>query len=191
MIFTIGGASRSGKTILAKKLATGCGASWFSTDFLCRPIEIAAPHLHVKGACDGIPNGKDFMLCAQKQWSFISELIKSIDAAKTPFVLEGEVLTPQLISTLDIEVVPCFLGYNTANASTKMAEIHKYGSTSLNDWTRAYSTQEQLCIIDERIKFSVQLAAQAQKYGMPYFDLSNNFASTLERIYETLVSKKD
>ncbi len=190
MLFIIGGAARSGKTMLAKRLAAELGAGWFSTDFLSRPIEVAAPHLHVKGVRDGIPNGKDFMLCAQTQWPFLAELVKSIYASKAPYVLEGEVFIPQLVNNLEVEVVPCFLGYNTANPATKMADIHAYRATSSNDWTQAYTAQEQLCIINERIAFSAQLAAQAQEYHMPYFDLSSNFVPTMERVYDALVSIK-
>ncbi|HVI69519.1 MAG TPA: hypothetical protein VM581_03605 [Magnetospirillaceae bacterium] len=175
---------------MAKRLAASYQAGWFSTDFLSRPIEVAAAHLHVHGARDGVPNGKNFMLFAQKQWPFISELVQSIYDSKTHYILEGEIFIPQLINTLDFKVVSCFLGYHTADPATKLAEIDAFSAASTNDWTRAYSTQEQLCIINERIMFSAQIATQARQYRMPYFDVSRDFPATIDRAYEMLISRK-
>jgi hypothetical protein len=176
MLFLVSGASRSGKTLIARKLLSDKQIPYLSLDWL------------MMGFNDGIPEyGIHHLLwpneIAEKMGPFLLGMIDCMLVDGMDYVIEGEAMLPQLVAPL-IEKNPdkikaVFLGYTEINVKDKVALIKKHGSGE-NDWLTDKSDEYIRDHVGNMIAYSRTIKNACEKHGLPYFDTSDDFLGTIE-----------
>ena len=90
MLYLVSGTSRSGKTIIAKKLLRQKQIPYMSLDWLMMGFTNGMPEygIHDKLFPDEI---------AKKSWSFFKAMCESMLWLEVDYVIEGEAILPELI----------------------------------------------------------------------------------------------
>jgi len=113
-------------------------------------------------------------------------LIVEVEPAYT---VEGDALSPKGVALLRAgygpEIRACFIGYAFTTPARKLAGIRTFGG-GVNDWIQHHSDQYILDLCAEMVTFSQFVREECNLYGIPYFDVSEDFLPVLERVYETL-----
>lgn len=185
MIYIISGASRSGKSILAKQLMQKRGIPYLSLDWL------------VMGFTNGIPEyGIHDKLwpheIAEKIWNYLQAMISSIIWTEVDLIIEGEAVLPELLSDF-IKKYPkqfsvCFLGYSQVPISQKLKEVYAYHRDK-KDWLTDESQEYVQDHIQNMVKYSKRIESACIKYNMKYFDTSVNFQQSLDRALNYLLEE--
>ena len=135
MIYLIGGAARTGKTIIARRLPSERNIPYFCVDYIVSALEQGAPEL-------GINAESLNELRARKLW-------------------------------------PRYAGTTPEKKQKEMRGLRG----SVNDWIQKHPDLYILDLAEEMIEFSRYVRDECNRYGLPYFDVSDNFASIVERAY--------
>jgi len=185
MLYLISGTSRSGKTIIAKKLLEEHKLPYLSLDWL------------MMGFNDGIPEyGINHLLwpneIAEKMWPFLQGMIENMLFDGMDYVIEGEAMVPQLIAQL-IEKYPekisaVFVGFTEINVDEKVAQVKKF-SIGENDWLTNESDKYIKDHIGNMIEYSKMIKEGCEKFNLPYFDTSVDFLGKIELATIYLFSK--
>ena len=121
---------------------------------------------------------------AERLWPLVREMSRSLLFDGVAYVFEGELL-PKHVATLRDEypsqVHGCFLGYGDIAAKQKLGDIRAHAGHP-NDWPQTYTDAMLMPIIRREIAFSQYLRAECLAYDLPYFDTSEKFEETLERV---------
>jgi len=177
MLLFIGGAARTGKGILVRRLLTERQMPYLNLDVLKMGLTRGVPEYDID------PNS-GAMEVGDKIWSLVREMSMSLLFDRVNYVFEGELL-PRHVATLQEEfptrVKACFLGYAKIDPAQKLDEIRMYGGYP-NDWAVDYSDTDLLKIIVREIEFSQYLVDECAKHNLPYFDISQNFLKTLDEV---------
>ena len=183
MLFLVSGASRSGKTQIARKILADKQIPYLSLDWL------------MMGFNDGIP---EYGIChllwpdeiARKMTPFLQGMIDCMLVDGMDYVIEGEAMLPRLIADL-IEQRPdkvkaAFMGYTEIDVEDKVALVKKY-SDGENDWLTDESDEYIRDHIGNMIGYSRTIKKECEKHGLPYFDTSEDFQGATEAATEFLV----
>ena len=177
MLYIIGGASRSGKTIIAKKLSAQLGIPYLSLDWIMMGFTNGIPEygVHDKLFPDEI---------AERLWNFIKAMLESMIHVETDCVIEGEALLPELIIELlqkhTEQVKVCFLGYTEVDVERKAKEIKDFSNIKndwLNDKSDAYITDH----IQNMIAHSSNIKKSCEEYQLKYIDTSMAFKGAVDK----------
>ena len=183
MLYFISGASRSGKTILAKEFATQKGIPYLSLDWI------------VMGFTNGIPEyGLHDLLMpaeiAERGWNFIKAMCESMLWLGEDCVIEGEALLPHLFIELrdkhPDQIKICFLGFTEVDPVQKAQDIKTY-STGKNDWMSDKEDDYILDHVKNMIGHSLQIKAACEAHEMAYFDTSKEFQLVLKKANQFLL----
>ena len=185
MLFLVSGTSRSGKTLIAKKILADKQIPYLSLDWL------------MMGFNDGIPEyGIHHLLwpneIAEKMGPFLLGMIDSMLVDGMDYVIEGEAMLPQLVADLvekhpdKIKVV--FLGYTKINVEDKVALVKKH-SVGENDWLTNESDEYISDHIGNMIAYSKMIKEGCDKHSLAYFDTSKDFLGTIESASDFLVGE--
>lgn len=185
MLYVLGGASRSGKSIIAKKLLINKQIPYFSTDFLVTILENGNSSL-------GIKQGLNPILKSEKLWNYVKPLlINHIINEERDYLIEGDGLLPNYISEIVSEYPRmtrvCFVGYGDINPELKVQSINKYDISS-DSWTKYFTEEDKLKHVIKMISFSKYLKKECKKYHLRYFDSTKNFDLFLSNVYEYLAT---
>jgi len=183
MLFLVSGTSRSGKTLIAKKLLADKQIPYLSLDWL------------MMGFNDGIPEyGIHHLLwpneIAEKMRPFLSGMIDCMLTEGMDYVIEGEAMLPQLVADLvekhpdKIKVV--FVGYTEINVKDKVALVKKHGDGE-NDWLTSESDEYIRDHIENMIAYSKMIRTRCEEHGLSYFDTSEDFLGTIEAVTDFLL----
>lgn len=74
-----------------------------------------------------------------------------------------------------------FLGYPDINKNQKLKLVRKY---DINTWTSHKSDQEMLDNIELGIKYSIEAKRQCKILGIPFFDTTYDFSTTINNAYD-------
>jgi hypothetical protein len=183
MIHYIGGAARSGKGILVRRLLTDLHLPYLSLDVLKMGLTRGLPEL----AFDPDAGG---MRVAERLWPLVREMSKNLFADHADYVFEGEILPKNVDAIRQVyttQVNACFLGYSTISPDQKLREIRMHSGYP-NDWPHSYTDADLLAIIHREIAFSQYLQAESARFHFPYFDLSDQFMPVIEKVVDTIRS---
>jgi len=183
MLFLVSGTSRSGKTLIARKILADKQIPYLSLDWL------------MMGFNDGIPEyGIHHLLwpneIAEKMGPFLLGMIDSMLIDGMDYVIEGEAMLPQLAADLvdkhpdRIKVV--FVGYTEINVKDKVALVKKH-SDGENDWLTNESDVYIRDHIENMIAYSKMIKIECEKHGLSYFDTSDDFWGAIETATDFLV----
>ena len=183
MLFLVSGTSRSGKTLIAKKILADKQIPYLSLDWL------------MMGFNDGIPeHGIHHLLwpneIAEKMEPFFLGMIDCMLVDGMDYVIEGEAMLPRLVAKLvekhpdKIRVV--FVGYTDIDVKDKVALVKKHGGGE-NDWLTKKSDEYISDHVGNMIAYSKMIKDGCEENGLSYFDTSDDFLGAIEAATEFLV----
>ena len=177
MLFFIGGAARTGKGILTRRLLAEQNLPFLSLDVLKMGLKRGMPQCGVDPDAGG-------MQVAPQLWPLVREMCPNLLEEGVDYVFEGEIL-PESVAALRQEhpaqVKACFLGYSTIAPEQKLREIRTHAGHP-NDWPQEYADHTLLTIIHREIAFSQYLQAECARHQFPYFDTSHDFLPALDAV---------
>jgi hypothetical protein len=170
MIYLIGGAPRVGKTTLSRMIMERKGIPFLSTDVIRDAVDKAYPQLGLMDAEWEKRPSAFFPL-------FVS-LARFAQYAQPNHVIEGDIFLPKQVKLLShhMDVKCLFLG--TSNVQLSGLKINTH-----NDWVSGLPRREQAALPQKIISVSEMFKTEAEKYKIPYFDLSADRAAKLEEAY--------
>ena len=177
MLFFIGGAARTGKGILSRRLLAEQNLPFLSLDVLKMGLARGMPHCAVDPDAGGLQVG-------QRLWPLVREMSRNLLMEGVSYVFEGEILpgnVAALRQAYPAQIKACFLGYAAVAPGQKMREIRAH-SGHPNDWPQEYADDDLLDIIRREIAFSRYLQAECDRVDFPYFDTSRQFLPTLDAV---------
>jgi len=181
MLYIIGGTSRSGKTLLSKKILAERKIPYFPLDALFCTLAEATPEL-------GINHANSLKDRPLKMWKLAKPLSYFFEDQEQEYVLEGDSILPSQIKELINEgrkVKCCFLGYPNLNPDEKLQLIRKFHQGK-SDWTAKQTDEQMLVMIEEMVEFSKYLKEECEKYSIKFFDVSHDFEVVNQEAFEYL-----
>ena len=182
MLYIIGGASRTGKSMISRELMAKTGIPCFSLDVLMMGL---ANGLSEYGINPDDPEFKN----AEKMWPILRNMLINMLEVGIDYIVEGYTVLPEhtneIANLFPGQVKSCFTGYTGIDPEKKLKEIRKYTDLP-NDWAKTSSDSEILKLINRSISYSSFLKTECEKYEIPYFDQSEDFTGTKRRVIEYL-----
>lgn len=180
MIYIISGVSRSGKSILAKRLAKERQISLLPVDSLMMGFMEAFPE-------SGIHHELWPNEIAKKIWHFVETMIDYMILNGMDYIFEGEAFLPEDIHNLQMKypnlIKACFMGYKDMDVKDKVAMVKGYPSHA-NDWL---VTKEEAYIIDHignMVDYSRFIYQECTEHNIQYFEVGMEFNPSLNRIMD-------
>jgi len=169
------GASRSGKSTVAKQLCKKHNMVYMPFDAIVSTIENLYPEIEIKHLDDNID-------MSPKIAKFICEFIKHLDYEDINYVFDLYQLYPNdLLKYIDISnFVIVYMGYPKQSPKEKLEIIKKYAR--INDWTRRIDDDEMIEAITAFTEENKKMYNQCLKNNIPFFDTSANFKEMITKI---------
>ena len=187
MLFLVSGSSRSGKTLIAKKILADERIPYLSLDWL------------MMGFNDGMPDyGIHHLLwpneIAEKMGPFLQGMIDCMLVDGIDYVIEGEAMLPRMVADL-VEKHPgkiraVFVGYTEINVEDKVALVKTHG-TAENDWLTGQSDEYIRDHVGNMIAYSKMIKDECEKHGLSYLDTSEDFLGAIEMATDYLIGDSD
>ena len=178
MLYIIGGASRTGKSMISRELMALTGIPFFSLDVLMMGLANGVPEYGIN------PVDPEFRNAA-KMWPILRSVLINMLESGTEYIVEGYAILPEHAEEIQRlfpdQVKSCFIGYTTIDPEKKLEEIRTYSDLP-NDWAKTSSDGEILELVNRSISYSAFLKTECEKYQIPYFDQSDDFAGIQRRI---------
>jgi hypothetical protein len=177
MLIFLGGAARTGKGILERRLLTEQRLPYFSVDVLKMGLARGAPEYAIDPDAGAIA-------VAERIWPLVREMSHNLISEASPYLIEGEILPAQVAWLRDeypARVLGCFLGYPTISVEQKLSDLRRYGGHA-NDWPHSLPDDALRAIIEREIAFSQYLQAECAAHRMAFFDTSDQFLATHDQV---------
>ena len=187
MLFLVSGTSRSGKTLIARRLLADKRIPYLSLDWL------------MMGFNDGIPEyGIHHLLwpdeIARRMWPFLQGMIDCMLVDGMDYVIEGEAMLPELVADLVEKhagkIRAVFVGYTEISVEDKVALVKKHGAGE-SDWLTSKSDEYIRDHIGNMIAYSKMIRDECDKHGLAYFDTSDDFLGAIEAATDFLVGNSN
>ncbi|MCB9422683.1 MAG: hypothetical protein H6667_22965 [Ardenticatenaceae bacterium] len=175
MLLFIGGAARTGKSILSRRLLTEIQFPFLSLDVLKMGLTRGAPEFTIDPDAGGIQ-------VAERIWPLVREMSASLLHDGINYIFEGEILPQHVAALRDAapsQIRACFLGYPTISPDKKLQEIRTH-SGHPNDWPQEYNDSDLLTVVQREIIFSQYLQKECLQHRLRFFDTSHQFLPTLD-----------
>lgn len=209
MIYLISGSPRCGKTTVSKMLSKQLGFPWFSADILESIAWVYIPEherdnafpkskvrKETKRSNDIMYNNYSakeitdlYIKQAQTVFAGIKMFVEYSIKEGHDYIIEGHQIHPELIKELQQE-------YGEENIKSvvllrnKVEKIVQDGkkNKAQNDWfIQKTENEETYYKIAEMIKiYSRFFQSEAEKYGLPYYNMDNNFQESLAEVVSFL-----
>jgi hypothetical protein len=182
LVILIGGATRSGKSMVARRLSAGLTWPLLSLDVLKMGLVRAVPLLGVDPDSPPTEVGR-------VMWPLIRAMVENALDTDADYVFEGDMLSPDRVSELreasDGRLAACFLGYRRSTPEQKLVAIRRYRGLP-NDWLNEHDDGYVLEEARLGIAESVRIARESERVGLRYFDGSAEFERMLDEAMEYL-----
>lgn len=180
MIYLIGGAIRTGKSALAHKVLLGKNVSVISTDIIIGLLmDFVKPQ-----------DSSDTRSCIVKKAENFFPYLKKVIKVNTvlgvkDYVYEGDIILPEHVSSLakEYEIKTCFLGFS--NITVDLLKQYVGNHQWLDELSEVKFNQLPQRIMDD----SKYIEEECKKYGLKYFDLSEDYNKQHELAYNYLVAE--
>jgi len=134
LLLFIGGAARTGKGMLVRRLLVERQMPYLSLDVLKMGLARGVPEYAIDPDAGGL-------LVGERLWPLVREMSLNLLAEEVDYVMEGELL-PKHVAALrrlyPSQIKACFLGYTTITPDQKLHAIRTHAGHP-NDWPRDYS----------------------------------------------------
>lgn len=184
MIYIISGASRSGKSITARKLFERNNIPYVPVDSLMMGFMNGLPSL---GIHDKLwPNE-----IAGKMWEFLKATCENMIYNELNYILEGEAFLPHLIRPFmdkyPEQIKACFFGYGDADEKEKISNVIRFPNHE-NDWLVNLDEESIASHIGNMKEYSQMLQRECTEHSIRYFDTSLCFSETIEEAIRFLIT---
>jgi len=177
MLYVVSGTSRSGKTMIAKRILKLKGIPYLSLDWIVMGFTNGMPECGIHDKL--FPNE-----IAEKLQTFFESMCANMLWTGEDYVIEGEAVLPEsarsLLNSNPEEVAVCFLGYPRVEVEEKVRQVKTF-----NDGDRDWLTNESDDVIERHIENMVQYSRKIEKecaeYNVRYFDTSNDLMGTVDQ----------
>lgn len=175
MLYLVGGCSRSGKSILAGRVATRRGVPWFPLDALKMGLHLGAPAL-------GIHPADEDLATAGRLWPIVAGLLDHLVFEGRDYLVEGVNLRPatvaDYIADTDTPVRACFLGYPDVDLAAKAAEVARHPGPP-TDWLHRTGPATVRRTLAANRALSRALRDECAATGIPFIDTGIAFTTAL------------
>ena len=182
MQIIIGGASRSGKSIVARQIAREFGIPSYSLDYLIAALIGERPDLAINRNFRLGDLGQPFIGNAQTIWPALRNMVKIIDLHAQPYLIEGDTILPRHFHELAsrYDVIGFFMGYPDIDPDEKVSQLRRHTSDQLN-WPQFHTDEELHHIVLDRIRYSKYLRREAKRHGIIFIDSSHDFSAGVDQ----------
>lgn len=183
MLILISGTSRSGKTLIARKILADRGIPYLSLDWL------------MMGFNDGIPEyGINHLLwpneIAEKMAPFLRGMIDCMLVDGMDYVIEGEAMLPAFVADLvrkhPDRIRAVFVGYTEISVSDKVALVKKHVNSE-NDWLTNEPDEYIRDHIGNMIAYSKMIRDECKQHGLRYIETSADFPAAIASAVDVLI----
>lgn len=183
MLYFLGGAPRSGKSMVARKLLLAKHLPYFPTDCLMMGLRNGLPEL-------GLPSG-DPRGTGERLWAVVRAMAMSLHWTGETYLLEGDLLLPEYIATLRPAVGgqlrACWLGYADIDVAAKATQLRTFPAGP-NDWLGEATESDIHRLLTRMRTYSAELRAACTENNFPYYDGSGDFLGAVNRAFDYLAS---
>lgn len=182
MIYLISGASRSGKSILARKLQKKKNISYLPLDSVMMAFMYGVKEIgiHDKLWPDEI---------AVKLWPFLEAFIENLLYNEMDYIIEGEAMLPNLIKPIldkyPSTIKAVFIIYDNADLDQKIINC-KVNNNGEKDWLVNESDEVIKNHITNMISYSKKIKQLCDENNIEYYDTSINFVESIDNALSSL-----
>lgn len=193
MLYLIGGASRGGKSTLARRLLRERHVPYLPLDALCTISHHARPGFDALGGelpepvvCPRHP----IVSRSEQLWPLVRAVAEGALWVGETCGLEGDVLLPKQVAELrarhpQAEITACFLGYAAAEPRDQLQALRDFAE-EWDTWFWKASDEEGLAWVAERVAFSRYLRRECARHGCAYAETAADFLGAQERAFHHL-----
>jgi predicted kinase len=180
----IAGASRSGKSTIAKKIAKQLNISYIPFDSIISTVEKIYPNYYIKHYDDTLYASKEIA-------NFLKEFLSHLNYEGINYIIDIYQIKPSnLKNTIDLSnYAVAYIGYPNISLEDKLKAIRL--SARSHDWTENITDSELAPIVHGFIDDSITLYNECIKESIMHFDTSVNFHETIEKASDYLLSNLD
>ena len=183
MLYMIGGAPRTGKTILAQQIAAKLHVGWVSTDVLSAILRLKDEE-SAKTKWDLTP--KAAANNAAWFYPYLERFVRGINYLAEGYIIEGVAFLPEQVMQLSgqYQIHPVFLG------CSKMT-LDRFDQFPGHSRGYAFLSKEvRLSFVDAVPLWSNFIEQETNRFGYPYVDMVGDFPSCLDRAETILTAGK-
>lgn len=185
MNIIIGGAMRTGKTLVADALARRTGFPYLGTDSLILALRDCFPETAIGH------KGKSFDELCEAFIPFLNRYLHhASQAGRGSHIVEGHFIRPKDVAQLAANTSAVFFGYPEADAQEKLRQLKAYAASIAHDWMEGEDDEKLLKQITRWIDFSRDLRDQCRQYDILFVDTSHQDVtycdSNMELLYRAL-----
>jgi hypothetical protein len=181
MVTLVGGAPRTGKTMLSQQVAAQQRTNWISTDLLKDILRVKTtlvPHIEWNAP-------ETITSTAEWFFPYLERFVWGASSMADHYIIEGVDFLPvqaaQLAAQFEIRAV--FLG----RSSLTLAELDQFTGRSRGYAALAEDVKRQ---ITRHVPMHSEIVRQeAKRYLFPYFDMSGDFSTCLHEAETALISE--
>jgi hypothetical protein len=182
MLYLLGGASRAGKSKLARRLLIERHIAYLSTDMVVMGFANGLPAFGIDP--DAFPT-----VYGEKLWPLLRGMAVNVLESERTYLFEGDALLPryvaELLTSYGDQIKAAFLGYTDPASEVKLQAIRAFEGE--NDWLQNSTDAAVLNLISEMIDFSHYVRQECAIYHIPYFDTSEDFLGAHEAAFRYFV----
>jgi hypothetical protein len=174
MLLLIGGAARTGKGILSRRLLLEMHQPYLSLDVVKMGLVNGLPSF-------GLDPEASALVIAEHLWPLVRAMAVNMVETDVHYCIEGEILpahAAELRQRFPGQVRACFLGYADIAPKHKLAQLREFGGHP-NDWMAGYAEGDILELVEQNVVFSRYLREECGRLGIAYFDTSEHFEEAL------------
>lgn len=184
MLYLVSGASRSGKTMIARQIFKQRGIPYVSLDWIVMGFTNGMPQC---GIHEKLFPGE----IAERLSNFLKAMCDGMLWTGEDIVIEGEAILPEvardLLDSNPGRIKACFLGYADIEVEEKVKEA-KVHQTDERDWLLKEPDEVIHRHIKNMVEYSRKVKLECAKHNVQYFDTSTDFMSELERAMQFLLT---
>ena len=182
MLYLVGGASRAGKSKLARRMLLERHIPYLPLDALMMGFANGLPEFGVE------PYGPDIEV-GEKLWPLVHAMAVDLLETDVDYLIEGACLLPgqvaRLVQTYGPAVRTCFIGYTDISPREKLHQIRAFGGEP-NDWLQPAPDDEVIAFVDTMLDYSRYLRDECTAHRIRFFDNSHGFLGTLSMAFDYL-----
>lgn len=185
MNIIIGGAMRTGKTLVADALSKRTGFPYLCTDSLILALRDCFPQTAIG------QKGKSFDELCEAFIPFLNRFLHHSDeAGRCSHIVEGHFIRPKDVSQLGANSTAVFFGYPEADPQEKLQQLKAYAASAAHEGSEMDDDEKLLKQINRWIDFSRDLREQCRQFGILFVDTSHQDVSycnsNMELLYRAL-----
>ena len=184
MLYLLGGAARSGKSIIARRILSEKNIPFFALDYQATGAAKSIPQLEIDLDQDDAGVG-------EKIWPFVKSVAKCILHNKGDYLLEGALLQPTYVDELRSEfpsrVIGCFTGYAEAEIHEKFRAVRQFGGGP-DDWMMKFDDGIVMQELERLKEVNAQLKAECKIHNLRYFETSKDFEQSIAEVVRYLTT---